>query len=211
MHREAQLQSLRVALYDRGSGDEHLNKGFLRDDAYLAIVILTDEDDCSADQSSDLFTDDLTFTGTAPSFRCAQVGHLCNGQSPPVAAFSVPLTSCQAKEDGRLIAVANVITSVRALKARPDQQIFVSAIAGWPADPSTARYTYGNRVGAMDLDYLPICQGPAGSATAALRIKQFVDAFGAHGSLHSICDADFAPAMRALGDQLAAAMQPQGP
>jgi hypothetical protein len=205
---EHQLQALRVALYDVGSGDQHLNKGFLRDDAYLAMVILTDEDDCSADQTSDLFTDDTPFVGTSPSFRCAQVGHQCNGQAPPVAAFDVPLATCQAKDGGRLIRVAEIIDSIRMLKARPDQQIFVSAITGWPADPSTARYTYGIAPGSTDLDYLPVCAGSSGSATAALRIKQFVDAFGAHGSLHSICDADFAPAMQALGDQLAAVMRP---
>jgi hypothetical protein len=202
---EHQLQSIRVALYDVGSGDLHLNKGFLRDDAYLGIIILTDEDDCSAEQTSDLFTDDMTFAGTEPSFRCAQVGHTCNPPNP-IGPFDTLLKNCGPKDGGRLIRVQEMVDSIKKLKARPDQQIVVAAITGLAPDPDTAHYVYGKPPGSNNIDYLPICGegSPTGKATASLRIQQFVKAFGDNGSLHSICDNDFGPAMDKIGMKLAA-------
>jgi hypothetical protein len=67
------------------------NQGFLRDDAVLAVVFLTDEDDCSAPPDTDLF--DQTKSGTdysqpgnyGPwnSFRCTQFGIVNNGEPLP--------------------------------------------------------------------------------------------------------------------------------
>jgi hypothetical protein len=194
---EHQLESARVALYERITPD---NEGFLRDDALLGLIFLTDEDDCSAEITSDLFTRNADFPGTTSSFRCAQVGHLCNGQQPPIAPFSVPLSQCQAAPSGALIKVADVVESVRRVKRRPDQQILVSGIFGWPADPAAATYSYSNtRDG---IDYGPTCTSANGPATAALRMKAFVEAFGAHGSFSSICADDFRPAMQQIGQAL---------
>jgi hypothetical protein len=195
---EHQLQSSRVALYETITPD---NKGFLRENAFLALVIISDEDDCSADIKSDLFTDDNTFQGTTASFRCAQVGHLCNGMSPPVGEFSADLTTCEPNENGRLIKVQEIVDSIRLVKPRPDQQIVVSGIFGWPNNTTGAKYAY---VKTRDgVDYGPICQSNNGSATAALRIKKFVDSFGANGSFFSICQDDFRPALQKIGEKLA--------
>jgi len=55
---EMPLSAIKLALDDRIS--DGTNAGFLRDDALLAIVILTDEDDCSYEQSVTLgFTESL--------------------------------------------------------------------------------------------------------------------------------------------------------
>jgi hypothetical protein len=195
---EHQLQSTRVALYE---GIIKENAGFLREDAYLAIVEITDEDDCSADNQSDLFTDNTTFKDTDSSFRCAQVGHVCNNMDPPIAEFSADLDSCKAKDGGRLLKVTEIVDSIRALKKRPDQQIIVSGIFGWPNNTLNAKYRYQK---SMDgLNYAPICQSANGDATAALRVKQFVESFGANGTFFSICDGDFAPAMKTIGMKLA--------
>jgi hypothetical protein len=196
---EHQLQAVRVALYESVTPE---NRGFLRPDAYLGIIMLSDEDDCSANLTSDLFTDDGSFPGTAASFRCAQVGHLCDGKAPPVGPFSAPLASCTAAPAGRLIAVDELVASIRALKKDPDHQIIVSAITGKPDDDGSALYRYGPAPPVGELDYLPICQGANGKATAPLRTRRFVEAFAANGSLHSICADDFRPAMSAIGSKL---------
>jgi hypothetical protein len=195
---EHQLQAIRVALYEQVTP---ANKGFLRPGAYLGIVILTDEDDCSAEPTSDLFTDDQRFKGTTASFRCAQVGHRCDGMAPPIGNFSAPLSHCQPADGGRLIRVADVIGSVRALKPEPDKQILVAAITGW-SDDAGALYQYGPVPPIQELDYLPICQGANGKATAALRVRQFVQGFGNNGLVQSICADDFSPAMKKIGDNL---------
>jgi hypothetical protein len=201
---EHQLQSTRVALYETITPE---NKGFLRENAYLALIFITDEDDCSADIKSDLFTDDMAFPGTAASFRCAQVSHLCNGMTPPVAPFTAPLASCEPNEtaSNRLLKVSDLVESIRGVKPRPDQQIIVSGIFGWPNNNTLtgAMYTYAkNKDGALDYDQ--ICESNNGKATAALRMKKFVDAFGQNGTFFSICQDDFRPAMQQIGVKLAA-------
>ena len=197
---EHQLQSTRVALYDSVTKE---NTGFLRENAFLAIILITDEDDCSADINTNLFTDDATFAGTAASFRCAQVGHLCNGMVPPISGtFTANLSDCEPNEMGRLIKVEDVVTSIRAVKPRPDQQIIVSGIFGWPNTLAGAQYRYYKNPN--DIDYAPICESANGQATAALRMKKFVDAFGSNGSFFPICQDDFRPAMKQIGEKLAA-------
>jgi hypothetical protein len=199
---EHQLQAIRLALYENLTAE---NKGFLRTEAYLGIILLTDEDDCSAPPDTTLFTDDQLYPGTTASFRCAEVGHLCGGAFPPVGMFQAPLASCHPAPGGKLIGVQEIVNSVRALKPRPDQQIIVAAITGVSDNDATAPYRYGYAMGnAKELDYLPICSGRNGEARAALRIKEFVESFGQNGSLHSICADDFSPAMQQIGERLAA-------
>src|SRR5215471_1284862 len=52
---EHQLQSVVRALNADGQGLPANNAGFLRPNAYLAIILLTNEDDCSAPPDTDLF------------------------------------------------------------------------------------------------------------------------------------------------------------
>jgi hypothetical protein len=197
---EHQLQATRVALYE---GTTPENKGFLRENAYLAIILITDEDDCSADFTSNLFTDDATYMNTASSFRCAHTGHVCAGMQPPIAPFMMPLENCQPATNTRLIKVQDFVDSIKALKKRPEQQILVSGIFGWPLNTTGALYRYA--VGDQGLDFSPICESPGnGRANAGLRLKAFVESFGTSGSFFSICEDDFRPAMKQIGEKLAA-------
>ncbi|HXU80173.1 MAG TPA: hypothetical protein VN914_02175, partial [Polyangia bacterium] len=195
---EHQLQATRVALYETVTPQ---NMGFLRDNAFLAIVLVTDEDDCSAETTSNLFTDDATFPGTTASFRCSQVGHLCDGKSPPVGPFDAPLEHCTPNPAGRLIKVTEMVDSIRALKKRPDQQILVAGLFGWPNNATGARYRYVQTN--QGLEAAPICQSSNGEAMAGLRLKQFVESFGAAGSFFSICQDDFSPSLKRIGQQVA--------
>jgi len=195
---EHQLQATRVALYEAVTPE---NRGFLRDDAVLAIIVITDEDDCSAETTSDLFTDDLSFPMTTASFRCSQVGHLCNGVAPPVAPFDAPLENCTANPAGRLLKVSDVVDSIRALKRRPDQDILVAGIFGWPTNPVGARYRYVSTNSGTDV--APICQSINGAAAVGLRLKTFVESFGSNGSFFSVCNDDFRPALQKIGQSLA--------
>jgi hypothetical protein len=198
---EHQLQAARVGLYESITIE---NAGFLRPDALLGIVIVTDEDDCSAPVRTDFFANDAPFHGTTGSFRCAQAGHLCNGIAPPIAPFDVPFELCQANEGGSLIKVSEIVASIRALKPVPDQQIVVAGIFGWPASGTGAHYRYvqNQREGGL-IDYDAICNSGNGNATGALRLKRFIDSFGASGSFFSICEDDFSPALQTIAQRLA--------
>jgi len=196
---EHQLQATRVALYESITKE---NAGFLRPDAFLGIILITDEDDCSAETTSNLFTDDAAFPMTTASFRCSATGHLCDGRSPPInMPFEAPLENCSINDNGRTIKVSEIVESIRALKKRPDQQILVSGIFGWPNNPTGARYRYINTMVGVDMG--PICQSMWGDAAVGLRLKAFVEAFGASGSFFSICQDDYAPAMKQIGARLA--------
>src|SRR3569623_167503 len=105
------------------------NAGFLRDDAALGIVIITNQDDCSVPADSDLFDPrQLTVAdpyGAARPYRCAEFGWLCDGMSPPHAlsprSDPVPLDACTADPTGgHLTALAEVRAFLVGLKASPD-------------------------------------------------------------------------------------------
>jgi hypothetical protein len=116
------------------------NAGFLRDDAFLQIVLITDEDDCSAPTDSDLFT--RQFPDEEPSFRCARAGHACRGQMPPSADFSAPLAECKAVENGALSNVQGFVDQIRALKKDPGK-VWSPASSAGPAVRGT--YQVGKR------------------------------------------------------------------
>jgi hypothetical protein len=67
------------------------NDGFRRPGAYLAIIIVTDEDDCSADNSAIFDPGDATL-GPFSSFRCTEYGVLCDGA--PITRMPASYTSC---------------------------------------------------------------------------------------------------------------------
>lgn len=207
---EHQLQSVRAAL----STVNAENQGFLRPQAYLGVVLITDEDDCSADPQSLLFQDDIA--GQAPSFRCTKAGHDCQGMDVPASEFTAPLSSCKPHVrtddmDGlqhRLINVSDFVSFVKGLKPNLPDHILVSAITGW-SDAADAQYHIGSYPnpqvpGSNQIDLGPICNSSVGSATPALRIKSFLDGFGTDGHWYTICSDDFSPAMRDIGMKLAA-------
>ncbi len=141
---EHQLAAISRALGADGQPAPAENQGFVRPDAYLLVVLLTNEDDCSAPSGSPLFdtrtnTNLASALGPPANFRCNEFGHLCNGAKPPRLAptgsvdDTVTLDGCvPAESDGLLIPVASFVAQLRSLKPFPDQQIVVTAIAGPP-------------------------------------------------------------------------------
>ena len=76
----------RVGLPRAPRSDIPENDGFLRDDALLVVVFVTDEDDCSAPPtaiSSTRAPDGISMYGTLHSFRCTQFGMQCGGMPVP--------------------------------------------------------------------------------------------------------------------------------
>jgi hypothetical protein len=159
---EHQLQSVRVALNPADNINPQ-NFKFLRPRAYLAVVLVTDEDDCSADPNSE--TNDGMFfpktLGDTASLRCATRGHVCGGRAIPDydpsegykgMGFSHDFADCEAKDadhslnkegkpvnpdnfrDLPLIRIRDMIDSVNQVKDRPSEQILLSGVIGWPQD-----------------------------------------------------------------------------
>ncbi|MFL5307219.1 MAG: MYXO-CTERM sorting domain-containing protein [Polyangia bacterium] len=170
---EHQLAAVVRALGADGAAPPPENAGFLRPNAELAIVLLTNEDDCSAPANTTLFslnggqqgiTNPL---GPIANYRCNQFGHLCKdpASSTPNALISPPLnaptssttmppslnlTECQSNDNGMLTSVAGLVAGIRALKLHPDDQIVVGAIS-----PPKVPYT---------VEWLPPSSPPPGTA-----------------------------------------------
>jgi hypothetical protein len=198
---EHQLKAADVALHPRPDWNP-MNAGFLRPDAYLAIILLTDEDDCSAPDDAGAFFSGPPPTGISSNSRCAWAGHLCNGQPPPGMDFSVPLAQCMPNPNppaGSLLPVLDIINDIKGLKPGHEEKIVVAAIAGWPApgQEANARYAMVAQRGGGGVDLAQVCQA-GGGGTPALRIKQFVDAFQ-HGLLQTICQDNYATALTQIG------------
>jgi hypothetical protein len=205
---EHPLAALRRALGgDPSVGLPAGHDGFLRPDAVLGIVLITDEDDCSAPPDTDLFTQTSTRLadpyGPIDSFRCNEFGHLCAG-APPPRAPTAGLTDCHSNEtdSSKLIKVGEVVTFLRSLKDAPDR-IKVAAITGIPTSYSVVESPeVDTRTGERHITVAPACQSSAGLAAPSVRIKDFIDAFGGHGLIETICADDFGPAMEHIARQI---------
>jgi hypothetical protein len=213
---EHQLQALRAALTETVATE---NKGFLRREAALALVIVSDEDDCSGEPDARLYEDPSP--GQAGSLRCSLTGHVCGGQPvPAMAGFDAPLASCtpamhaNTAQDrmNRLINVSDFVDYIKAMKPGRQDLFFVGAIIGWNDAPD-ARYGIIARpspINPMDqeIDNMPVCQtAGTGVAVAGIRLRTFAQAFPRH-SVHSICAADLTPAMTAIATGIAGMMAP---
>ena len=210
---EHQLLSLYFALDGKTNRE---NAGFLRDDAYLGVVMLSDEDDCSGEPGADFFASPIT--GQSGSVRCSLKGHTCNGQPVPAMPFSAPLSACKPYErndvtekDSRLINVPFFVDFLKSLKPGHPERILVSEIIGWSsADNATysiveqpAR-TGGNEIdtGKICADDMPSSNGMGtGGAAPGLRLHAFADAFDNH-TIFPICQKDLSPAMDEIAGRL---------
>jgi hypothetical protein len=203
------------------------NAGFLRPDAYLMIVFISNQDDCSAPAGSSLFSlsdpsaNDLSDPqGPLTHYRCNHAGHLCLDSqgtevSPPIAppadAISVDgvptlaLTNCQSNEkDGSLTPVSKFVSEIRSLKQDRDNLILVSGLVGPPL-PYTVEWV-PQPDGAASGELWPRVAASCGSEAAdgsgafgepAVRLTQFMHAFP-NSVLASVCDEDYAPVLTGL-------------
>ena len=161
---EHQLASVDRALGADGLGPApSTNAGFLRPNAYLVIILLTNEDDCSAPANTELYSlgsglqNIANPLGPIGNYRCNQFGHLCTDPTsgvvgaPPLnppsdaqgtsTAPTLDLTSCMSNDtpSGLLTPVAKFVSDIKALKPDPDNQIIVASIAA-PATPYTVAW-----------------------------------------------------------------------
>jgi len=151
---------------------KNLNPGFVRPDAHLAIVFITDEDDCSAARPELLSTPDSQDLGPADTFRCFEHGVQCAGT--PARP-----TSCKPAGDW-LHPVADYEAFFRKLK--PQHHVIIGAVAA-PTEP----VEIGDAGGQAALR--PSCQSGAGRGTPPIRLRALVDRFGPLGFAGSICTA----------------------
>ena len=202
------------------------NQGFLRPEAYLAIVLITNEDDCSASPGVPLFdtgsnTNIMSQLGPPANFRCNEFGHMCDGMHPNRnapnndVAQMVTYNNCTSNDtEGYLLSVVDTANRIKALKPDPSQ-VIMAAITG-PATPYTVNWkapsTADTSCGAASCPWPVIahsCTAPDTSfADPGVRVGELVSQFGANGLVLPICSDNFAPSLQRIGELINASLQP---
>ncbi|HEY0706055.1 MAG TPA: hypothetical protein VGG33_04625, partial [Polyangia bacterium] len=173
------------------------NNGFLRDDAYLAFILITDEDDCTAPSDSQLFMSPIQ--GQQESLRCAVEGHVCNGAHHAGTVMNLPLDACQAANDGGLVPLEQLVADIKKVKRDPSL-IIAAGIFGWPEPGAVASSRYEIRAG-NNRSLYRVCNSQNGDAAPGLRVKKFVESFP-NNNVFSICQDDFNEVMRRIGEKI---------
>lgn len=209
------LAALERALGADGLPPPAANAGFLRPDAYLGIVFISNQDDCSAPPGATLFSPDDLADGPLTSYRCNHAGHLCQDASgnlvapplePPANATTVngvptlSFANCQSNEAGALTPVSKFVADIRALKSDPEQ-ILVTGIVG-PPSPYAVQWEPNPAGGPASPAVVPSCGAESADGSGAfgepgVRLTQFIESFP-NSVVTSVCDADYTPVLRAF-------------
>lgn len=176
------------------------NAGFLRDSAFLAIVVIADEDDCSLAHAG-LFA--ASSNGDEVNFRCTEDGVACDSPATDFLSATGPRSDCHPNAGARFTnAPTKYADQIKRLKADPGD-IIVAGILG-PTDKFGITKT---ATGTTVLQ--PSCTYGAGSgsdqqtAFPAVRTAAFLEEFPGRFTQQRICDPDLSPALIAISQLIA--------
>lgn len=194
---EQPFNAARAAL----SGDAPGSEGFLRDDALLLVVFVTDEDDCSARDGalfSDPYADACSELGAITSYRCFEHGVRCyDGKGSREYGER---RNCRPDESSPYVeSVADFAEFLKGLKPNPAQVI----VAGVYGKPNRVTAIRDHRITTYSTPRLADVCGGGGAegtgATPAVRMNALMAEFGGRASHSSICESQLSWAMRDMG------------
>jgi hypothetical protein len=221
---EQPLEAAYKAIHDADQLAE--NAGFFRDNALLVVVFVTDEDDCSADNSSDLFSAPVVQPpqgyGYRRSYRCTRYGVMHDGPNGPelmpYGDSGAPVTNprpATADVGAKLIDVKKYIDFFTRPKSKGGaknnpQDVVLVAIDGPStpvrsilANPNTA-LAYTQCPGPISEQCQPVldrsCVNGNFFGDPAVRINTVVNSIAAERRQQtSICDSSYQMALERLG------------
>jgi len=191
------------------------NPGFLREDAHLAVVMLTNEDDCTIPPDSSLFDPAVRLPGQANPFVrniwCPQFGWSCDQpitDQAPDKPFT--LTHCRSKEDGMLMNVADFVARLKNIKSDTGRT-FLAAITTPTVDADGNVNPVTVTTLSQSGQTFPVlghtCE--AFEADAAVRIHEAVKAFDDKGFFAgTICESDYTAPLAAIGKAISTNLKP---
>lgn len=192
---EQHLEAMKRALDNNA-----LNAGFVRDDAYLAVVVIADEDDCSlanralwdGDRSAQSYPDTV-------NFRCTTEGVACDGA--PFDQATGPRIGCHPREDSSVIAPIERYVDFLKSKKRDPRDVIVAGILG---DPEPFEITTKPGTSTRVLGRSCTYTGPTGEQFAfpAVRTADFLEQFP-NNTRATICEADLSAGLQQIAVLLA--------
>lgn len=162
------------------------NEGFLRPDSVLGLLLVSSVDDCSPADPA-LFDPSDAELGTLGT-RCGLHSELLD----PAAGFAAALLALRPGREERLVfaALAGVPDDGRWAPGDPPEEL-AELVEVDPVDPQRL---------------LPVCTSSRGSAEAAARLAELVQALGPNGLLDSICREDWSPVFQRWTRRVQAAL-----
>ena len=207
---EQQLEAVTKAL-DVNETPE--NRGFVRDGSLLAVILITDEDDCSAQDPNTLFRGDPSggtcddTLGCRSNYRCFDFGIQCDVNDRTVGVRK----DCSPRKEGdphlMLQPVSRYTAFFEAL--RDPNSLILAAITGPVADQVQIVADSSGR-----LDIAPSCTASDGTGAApAIRIRELLEHFNKPEDMNqwamtSICAEDFSSALAGIGAKVRDAIEP---
>jgi hypothetical protein len=167
------------------------NAGFLRDDAILVVILVSDEEDCSSPDASG---------GVLYRTDDAKVANVLCTRNP-----------------GALHPVSRYIEGLKSLKPRYPERIIFAGIVGVPLASASNAKTPDQILGLQDMQVVeeqapsgslglrPACiaANGAGDADPARRMVELAKGFGENGVITSICEDDYGPALAVVIEKIA--------
>ena len=191
---EQPLESARRAL----NGSNSANQGFLRPNAFLALIFITDEDDCSTADTGMFDTADTTVSdplGPLSSFRCFEYGVDCdvgNGDRRAPGARD----TCRPRTDSPyMFHPDEYISFFKGLKEDPNM-VIVAGIIGNPTPVVVGTNDMNN----PELD--PSCVSSSGEADPGVRMDYFLKGFPQRNTVTTICNDDLSDALILIAEAL---------
>jgi hypothetical protein len=204
---EQHLEAIKHAL-DPSPAGNRINDGFLRDNAFLAVIIIADEDDCSMKDTTMLGNESAAL-GPQQSFRCTRFGVLCdnNGATPDAMTAVGNKDQCHPNESSVYLAnVQGYVDFLKGLKKDDPSKVIVAGIMGTPTPFATElRAPRPNDAKIPALAHSCTYIGGDGKPEVAdppIRLKFFLDQFPNRSTFASICQMDLSGGLQQIGDLL---------
>jgi hypothetical protein len=174
---------------------QEANTGFFRSGAGLAVIVVSDKDDCSV-RSADLFDPSYereAELGPFGTFRCFEFGVTCDVNDRNVAGVRA---SCAGRTDAAALLhpVPELFSLI--LGGRSASRVVMTRISGPPGPVEVA-------IEEARPSLAPSCTGDS-SGYPAVRLDELRRAFGLNGLETSVCQPDMDQLMSQVSERLAA-------
>jgi hypothetical protein len=185
------------------------NPGFLRPDAFLAVIFIADEDDCSMQNASLLAAGDTGPLGPLTSFRCTRFGVTCQvgGTTTDQMNQIGVKNQCSPADNSQYLAkVSSFVTYLKGLKTDPSK-VIVAGIMG-VTDPFAVEQRQINGMNQIALAHSCTYNSPSGPQVAdpPIRIKFFLDQFPNRSTFTTICQPDLSAGLQQIAQLLKTAL-----
>jgi hypothetical protein len=187
------------------------NAGFVRADAFLALIFIADEDDCSLAKVGLLSSTDQSL-GPLQSFRCTRFGITCDigGQTPDQMNQVGTKDQCHSNEASQFLAkVQGFVDFVKGLKSDPKKIIVAGIMGNLEPVQTELRAPPGGGTAIQALAHSCSYIGPTGMPEVAdppVRIKFFLDQFPDRTTFTTVCQTDLSGGLQQIGQLLKVAL-----